>query len=120
MREFRSVTSPKRNAPASSTPKAARARRRRPHAVVPRGPAPESEPPCVLDEEVTPFREEQREAGEIDLLLVHLHLRELGPIREVQREPGAQAPLEVAARVECDVPAGRQGRKARGPGGDGG
>ena len=53
----------------------------------------------VLEEERTLLGKEKAEARQVDLLLVGFDLREVGVDREVQRQVGADAPLEVDADV---------------------
>jgi hypothetical protein len=65
------------------------------------GYAPEPEHPLVLEEELTFLREEQAEPCQVHLLLVGLHLREVGVVGEV----GAQVLGHGVLRVEARVPA---------------
>ena len=53
----------------------------------------------ILLEEPPPLRKEQRKAIERDLLLVGLHLREVGVRRQVERE----VRREGIARVDADL-----------------
>ena len=59
--------------------------------------APELECPAALEEEVALLGKHHREAGEVDLLLVHLHLREVG----VDGEVGGQVGVDAVLRVEA-------------------
>ena len=59
----------------------------------------------VLEEERTLLGEEQREARQVDLLLVGFDLGEVGVDRQIERQVGAHAPLDVEADVA--VSAGR-------------
>src|SRR5690606_34286442 len=54
----------------------------------------------VLEEERPLLGEEKTEAGEIDLLIVHLDLREVGVDRQVQDEALRDADLRVCADLE--------------------
>src|SRR3970040_725633 len=53
------------------------------------------EAPGVLQEKRPLLRKEQIESREVDLLLVHLHLREVRVIREIQRDAGCNTDLGV-------------------------
>ena len=64
--------------------------------------AAEGEHALVLQEELAFFREEQAEAREVHLLLVGLHLREVGVVGEVGREVRRDAVL----RIDADIGAG--------------
>ena len=76
---------------------------------------PELEDPCVLQEELPLLGEEEGEAGEVDALLVRLHLREVGVDGGIQHHSGVDLPLDVAAHVS--PPLGfRFGRVLVGPG----
>ena len=57
----------------------------------------DAEQPGVLEEERTLLGEEQREAIQVDLLIVHFDLREVGVHRGVEGEAGGQTVLQVAA-----------------------
>ena len=77
----------------------------------PRGPAeaaeaghpPEVEDALALEEELALLREEQAEPRQVDLLLVDLHLREVGVVGEVRRQVLGQAVLHVDAAVSVAV-----------------
>ena len=60
---------------------------------------PDVEHPGVFEEEVALLRKEEREAGQVDLLLVHLHLREVGVQGQVEVEARRYAVLDVQAVV---------------------
>ena len=61
------------------------------------GPAADVEHAGVLQEEVALLGEEEREARQVDLLLVHLDLGEVGVQREVQVEARRHAVFDVEA-----------------------
>ena len=65
----------------------------------------------VLEEEVALLREEQREAGEVHLLLVDFRLGEVGVDRDVEGEAG----LEAVLHVEPDVADAARDEAAPGP-----
>ena len=72
----------------------------------PRGPAaagagrpPEVEDPLTLQKELALLREEQAEPRQVDLLLVHLDLREIGVPGEVRRQILGESVLHVATRL---------------------
>ena len=60
---------------------------------------PHREQPGVLQEERPLLGEEQVEPVQVDLLLVHLDLREVGVVGQVEREAGRHAVLQVGAQV---------------------
>ena len=64
-----------------------------------RDPAAEIEDAAAFQEELALLREEQTEAGQVDLLLVHLDLREIG----VDGEIGGQVLCHAVLDVEPDV-----------------
>ena len=64
-----------------------------------RPPAPDREEPRVLEEKGTLLREEQAEAREVDLLVVHLHLREVRVVRRVERHAPRELELRLAAEL---------------------
>ena len=53
----------------------------------------------VLEEERALLGKEQREPRQVDLLLVGLDLREVGVDRDIERQVGAHAPLDVETHV---------------------
>ena len=57
------------------------------------------EVPGVLQEEGALLREEQVESGEVDLLVVHLHLGEVGVVGQIEVQAGGDADLGVQAEV---------------------
>ena len=57
----------------------------------------------VLEEERPLLGEEDREPGQVDLLLVGLDLREVGVDRRVERQVGAHAPLDVQPDITREV-----------------
>src|SRR5439155_6396971 len=57
----------------------------------------------ILEEEGPFLREEQRKTREIRALLVHFDLREVGVVREVERETRRHAVLELAADIPAPV-----------------
>ncbi len=60
---------------------------------------PHGEEAGVLEEERPLLRKEQVEAVEVDLLLVHLHLGEVGVVGRIERQARRDAVLEVRAEV---------------------
>ena len=78
-------------------------------------PAAEIEDPLPFQEELALLGKEQAEPRQVDLLLVHLHLREVGVVGEVCGQPLRHAVLhvdpEVAARIVrqpgCGIDVGR-------------
>ena len=62
----------------------------------------------VLEEERPLLGEEDREPGQVHLLLVGLDLREVGVDRRVERQVGAHAPLEVEPDI-TGTSTGREG-----------
>ena len=73
---------------------------RRASQALPFDPFTELENPCPFEEEVPFLGEEQAEAGEVDLLLVRLHLGEVGLPGQVEGQRGGKSVLEVEAGVE--------------------
>src|SRR6185503_12644927 len=65
--------------------------------------AREVEQAAPLEEELALLREEQVEAGEVHLLLVDLHLREVGVVGEVGGEVGGQSVFDVAADIAGEI-----------------
>ena len=72
--------------------------------------AADREEPGVLEEEGALLGEEQAEAGQVDLLVVHLDLREVRVVRRVERDPLRDLelglPAELVAPVEGGLAAG--------------
>ena len=70
----------------------------------------------VLEEERPLLRKEEVEPVEVDLLIVHLHLREVGVVGEIESQSRRHAVLQVAAEVAQaggEVPRGAGVRPAR-------
>ena len=65
--------------------------------------AAEAEEPLVLEEELALLGKEEAEAGQVDLLLVGLDLREIGVVGEVGREVRRHAVLRVEAERPANV-----------------
>ena len=65
--------------------------------------ASERECALVLDEEVTLLRKEQAESGQVDLLLVGLHLRKIGVVGEIGRQVLGDLVLHIHTRIEAEV-----------------
>ena len=63
-------------------------------------PAAELEDPLSLEEELAFFWKKEAEAGQVDLLLVHLDLREIGVVGEI----GCQSLRDTILDVEPDIP----------------
>ena len=55
--------------------------------------------PAILEEERALLREQQVESRQVDLLLVHLHLGEVGVVGEVERHARGDADLAVDAEI---------------------
>ena len=72
--------------------------------------AAEGEDSLILEKELTLFRKEQTEPGEVDLLLVGFDLREIGVVGEV----GGQVPGNAVFHVEPDVTGDVVGNPGRG------
>ena len=62
-------------------------------------PAREVEDAVSLQEKLPLLGKEEAEAGQVHLLLVHLHLREVGVVGEVGREVRCDADLHVEAEI---------------------
>ena len=78
------------------------------------------EEPLAFEEEVATLGEELAEAGEVHLLLVFLHLGEVGVVGEVERQASRDAVLGVDAEVALEVVRiGRGGHLVRQQLGDG-
>ena len=69
----------------------------------------DAEHPGVFEEEIPFLREEQGEPGQVDLLLVHLDLREVGVRGHVEVEPRGDAVFQV----EPDLAEARAGESVR-------
>ena len=67
------------------------------------GRPPEVEDALAFEEELAFLREEQAEPRQVDLLLVHLHLREVGVEGEVRGQVLGESVLEVDAAVPAGV-----------------
>ena len=67
----------------------------------------------VLQEELPLFREEQREARQVDLRVVDLGFGEVGVQRQAQREPGREFVEQVEARLERRGVTAHLGRQKR-------
>ena len=80
-------------------------RGRRELSVVPRRVA-HVEDAGILEKELALLRKELRELGEVDLLLVGLHLREVRVHGDVEREPLRDAVFQVHSRVSGPVKTG--------------
>ena len=78
-------------------------------AAEPAAPFPELEDSRPLQKKAALFRKEQAEAGEVDLLLVGLHLSEVGPVRQVEGQAGGEAVLEVDPGVQFALLGGVEG-----------
>src|SRR5262249_45734707 len=59
----------------------------------------ETEVADVLEKEVTLFRKEETEARQVDLLLIHFHLREVRPIGGIECDGRREAVLQIDAAV---------------------
>ena len=77
------------------------------------GAAGERERAGALEEEVALLGEEQVEAGQVDLLFVHLDLREVGVHRQVGGEVLGEPVLDVAADAGVGVAASSGGCTVR-------
>ena len=73
----------------------------------------ELEDAAPLEEELPLLREEQVEAGEVHLLLVHLDLGEVGVVGEVRGEAPGNAVLQIDADLRRREPSPLPDRPAR-------
>ena len=78
------------------------------------GPAGEGERAGALEEEVALLGEEQVEAGQVDLLFVYLHLREVGVHRQVGGQVLGEPVLDVAAEAGFGIAVDRRLHRAIG------